>query len=283
MPLSDQEFDKLRQTAAELRKEMVNVTGWAGGGHIGGSLSMTEILTILYYKYLNIDPDNPEWEERDRFVLSKGHGGLGHAVVLGHRGYFDAELLREFNQFRSPFGMHLDANKVPGVDVSTGSMGHGLGQAVGLALGARQMKKPWRVYCVVGDGECHEGSIWEAAMSAAHFKLGNLIGFVDRNRYCIDGDTEEVMALEPLADKWSSFGWEVRSVDGHDLNQLSEAIEFAQEYCEGPVLILTKTVKGKGVDFMENDPAWHYGGLNAELIDKAKAYIDRVAATENAS
>jgi len=275
MALSEQELHELKQTAAELRKEMINVTGWAGGSHIGGALSMTEMLTILYYKYLNIDPSRPDWEDRDRFVLSKGHGGVGHAVVLAHRGYFDPELLREFNHFRSQFGMHLDADKVPGVDVSTGSMGHGLGQAVGLALGAKALGKSWRVYCVVGDGECHEGSIWEAAMSAAHFGLDNLICLVDRNHFCIDGNTEDVMALEPLAEKWASFGWEVRQVDGHDLEQLAEAVDFAHGFRERPVLILAETVKGKGVDFMENEPAWHYGGLNREMIEKAKASIDR--------
>jgi len=275
MPLNDQERQDLQHTAAELRKLMVDVTGWAGGSHIGGSLSMADILTILYYKYLNIDPSRPDWEDRDRFVLSKGHGGIGHAVVLAHRGYFDPQLLREFNHFGSPFGMHLDANKSPGVDVSTGSMGHGLGQAVGLALGARQLGRPWRVYCLVGDGECHEGSIWEAAMAAPHFGVNNLIGFVDRNHFCIDGDTEDVMALEPLNDKWTAFGWKVLPVDGHDLDQLAEAIEFAHAYGEAPVLIMATTVKGKGVDFMENDPAWHYGGLNADLIEKAKASIDR--------
>jgi transketolase len=169
--------------------------------------------------------------------------------------------------------MHLDGRKVAGVDASTGSMGHGLCQAVGMALGGRLMKKSWRVYCLVGDGECDEGSIWEAAMSASHYKLANLTGFVDRNHLSIDGNTEDVMALEPIADKWASFGWKVREVDGHDLEQLSDAIEFAQEYTEGPVLILCNTVKGKGVDFMENDPAWHYGGLNADLVEKAKQSI----------
>jgi transketolase len=275
MPLTDQESSALRQKAAELRKEMINVTGWAGGGHIGGSLSMADMLTLLYFKVLRIDPKNPAWDDRDRFVLSKGHAGLGHAVALAHRGYFDPELLREFNHFCSRFGMHLDASKVPGVDVSTGSMGHGLGQAVGLALGARVQGKAWRVYCVVGDGECHEGSIWEAAMAAAHFKLDNLTVFLDRNRFCIDGNTEDVMALEPVAEKWKSFGWQVREVDGHDLRQLAEAVDFAIGHRGSPVLILAKTVKGKGVDFMENNPAWHYGALSADLIEKAKASIER--------
>jgi len=277
MPITEHELNELRRTAALLRKEMINVTSWAGGGHIGGSLSMTEILTLLYFKYLRINPQQPDWADRDRFVLSKGHGGLGHAVVLAHRGYFDAELLREFNHFRSRFGMHLDASKVPGVDASTGSMGHGLGQAVGMALGARTQGKSWRVYSLIGDGESHEGSIWEAAMAAAHFRLDNLTVFLDRNHFCIDGDTEQIMALEPLAQKWTAFGWEVREVDGHDLRQLSEVLEFAQTHRGSPVLILAKTIKGKGVDFMENDPAWHYGSLNSELVEKAKAAIERTS------
>ena len=283
MALDEKERLHLKRTAAELRKLMIDVTGWAGGAHIGGSLSMTEILTILYYKYMNIDPKRPDWEERDRFVLSKGHGGMGHAVVLGHRGYFDPNILREFNHFGSSFGMHLDANKVAGVDVSTGSMGHGLGQAVGLALGARQLGRSWRVYCLVGDGECHEGSIWEAAMAAPHFGVNNLTCFVDRNHFCIDGNTEDVMALEPFAEKWAAFGWEIRQVDGHDFEQLADAIEFAHGFQDRPVLIEATTVKGKGVDFMENEPAWHYGGLNGELIEKAKACIDRAVPQGGAS
>ena len=277
MAITDQEIAELKDKAKKIRKDIVDVTGWSGGAHIGGSLSMTDIMTILYYKYLNIDPSNPEWDDRDRFVLSKGHGGVGHAAVLADKGYFDPELLKEFNHTGSPFGMHLDGNKVRGVDVSTGSLGHGLSMAVGLALGARVRKKSWRVYCLVGDGECDEGSIWEAAMAASHYKVTNLIVFVDRNRMMIDGPTEEVMSLEPLADKWTAFGWEVREVDGHDFRQLAEAIEFAQQYNEAPVVILANTTKGKGVDFMENDPAWHYGGLSAELIRKAKSSIEESA------
>ena len=166
MAITEQEIGELKARAKKIRKDIVDVTGWAGGAHIGGSLSMTDIMTILYFKYLNIDPKRPDWDDRDRFVLSKGHGGVGYAVVLANRGYFDPELLKEFNHSGSSFGMHLDGNKVPGVDASTGSMGHGLPMAVGMALGARVRKKAFRVYCVVGDGECDEGSIWEAAMAA---------------------------------------------------------------------------------------------------------------------
>lgn len=273
MPLAEPELAQLRKLAADIRKDIVDVTGWAGGAHIGGSLSMVEILVLLYWKYLRIEPSRPDWDDRDRFVLSKGHGGLGHAVVLAWRGYFDPEELKEFNHTGSLLGMHLDSLKVRGVDVSTGSLGHGLPLAVGLALGARVRKKDWRVYCLMGDGECDEGSIWEAAMAARHYRLDRLTGIVDRNGLMIDGPTERVMQLEPFAAKWAAFGWVVREVDGHDLGQLAEAIEFARGHGEGPVLILAHTVKGKGVDFMENNPAWHYGGLNAELIARAKRSI----------
>ena len=275
MPITDEEIAELKRISKKNRIDTVEVTGWCGGSHIGGSLSMMDLVTILYWRYLEIRPEDPEWDERDRFVLSKGHGGVGHAVVLANRGYYDAEQLKDFNKTGSPFGMHLDGNKVLGVDVSTGSLGHGMSMALGLALGARVRKMPWLTYCVVGDGECNEGSIWEAAMAAAHYKTGNLIVLVDRNRMMIDGPTEEVMALEPLADKWRAFGWEVRETDGHDFRQLADAIDYAIAYEDGPVVIICNTIKGKGVDFMENDPAWHYGGLSAELVRKAKASLER--------
>ena len=273
MPLTDQERTTLKETAMKIRSDIVDVTGWSGGAHIGGSLSMTDILTILYWKYLNIDPQKPDWEERDRFVLSKGHGGVGHAIALSNRGYFPDSHLKEFNATGSMLGMHLDGKKVPGVDASTGSMGHGLCQAVGMAIGARVQGKDFRTYCIIGDGESDEGSIWEAAMSAAHYNLNTLTVFLDRNRMMIDGKTEDVMRLEPLADKWVAFGFNLQEIDGHDFDALAGAIDAAQAYTEGPTLVLCNTIKGKGVDFMENDPAWHYGGLSGELVEKAKASI----------
>ena len=273
MPLTEQEFQELEKRAKTIRREIVDVTGWSGGAHVGGSLSMVDMLTLLYWKYMRIDVSRPDWEDRDRFVLSKGHGGVGHAVVLAQRGFFDRDALRKFNETDSMLGMHLDYHKVPGCEASTGSMGHGLSQAVGMALGARVQKKDWRTYCLIGDGESDEGSIWEAAMSAAHYKLDNLTVLQDRNHMMIDGLTEEVMRLEPLADKWRAFGFETREVNGHDLHQLAEAIEFAIQFKGGPVMILCDTVKGKGVDFMEGKPDWHYGGLSSELVEKAKRSI----------
>jgi transketolase len=273
MPLSAEQIRKLQDKARQLRCDMVDVTVWAGGAHIGGSLSMADVLTALYYHYLDVRPDEPEWQGRDRFVLSKGHGGLGLSCVLADKGYFDKDLLREFNHFKSPFGMHLDGNKVKGVDASTGSLGHGLSMALGMALGARFQKQTWRTYCMLGDGECDEGSVWEAAMAAAHFKADTLTAFVDRNHMMIDGLTEDVMSLEPFADKWRAFGWNVLQIDGHDFAQIGEAVEGAQAKQGAPTVIICETVKGKGVDFMEAQVKWHYGSIDSELAAKAKASI----------
>lgn len=273
MALSTQEKQRLQDIARELRLTVIDVMAWSGGAHVGGSLSIIDILTILYFKYLDINPADPQWDERDRFVLSKGHAAAGLIPVLAKRGFFPEETLKTFNHFGSPFAMHPDSNKVIGCDASAGSLGHGLSMAVGMALGARQRKMPWKTVCLMGDGECCEGSIWEAAMSAPHFKLGNLIGIVDRNRFMIDGETEDVMPLEPFADKWRAFGWEVVEVDGHDFDQLDEALARAWAATDVPVLILANTIKGKGVDFMENNVVYHYASADSELCARAKASI----------
>lgn len=273
MALSMEEKQRLQDLARELRLTVIDVMAWSGGAHVGGSLSIIDILTILYFKYLKIDPANPKWEDRDRFILSKGHAAAGYIPVLAKRGYFPEETLKTFNHFGSPFAMHPDCNKVIGCDASAGSLGHGLSMAVGLGLGARYLKKEWKTVCLMGDGECGEGSIWEAAMSASHFKLGNVIGIVDRNRLMIDGKTEDVMALEPFADKWRAFGWDVVEIDGHDFDQLDEALSHAWAATDQPVLIMANTVKGKGVDFMENNVVYHYASADSELCAKAKASI----------
>ncbi|MCP4644351.1 MAG: transketolase [bacterium] len=273
MPITDDEIRQLEERARQIRRDIVDVTSWSGGSHIGGALSQADLLTALYYKYLTIDPERPDWDERDRCILSKGHGGVGWAVVLANRGYYPLDRLRDFGKAGSAFGMHLDGNKVPGVDASTGSLGHGLPLAVGMALGARTQGKTWRTYCICGDGECNEGSIWEAAMAAAHYNIDNLTAFVDRNRMMIDGLTEDVMSLEPFPDKWKAFGWNVLDIDGHDFRQIADAIDAAHAHKGAPTMIVAQTVKGKGVSFMEDDPAWHYGGLNADLAEKAKASL----------
>ena len=273
MALSMEEKQRLQDLARELRLTVIDVMAWSGGAHVGGSLSIIDILTILYFKYLKVDPANPQWEDRDRFILSKGHAAAGYIPVLAKKGYFPEETLKTFNHFGSPFAMHPDCNKVIGCDASAGSLGHGLSMAVGLGLGARYLKKDWKTVCLMGDGECGEGSIWEAAMSASNFKLGNVIGIVDRNRLMIDGKTEDVMALEPFADKWRAFGWDVVEIDGHDFDQLDEALARAWAATEQPVLILANTIKGKGVDFMENNVVYHYASADSELCAKAKASI----------
>ena len=275
MPLNEEEIKELHKKAREIRKGIVEITFTAGGGHIGGSLSQTDVLVALYYKYLNIDPKRPDWEDRDRMILSKGHGGLGWAVILGDKGYFDREQLKDFNKTGSPFGMHLDRLKVPGCDASTGSLGHGLAIGVGLAIGAKKMGKSWRTYVMMGDGELCEGSVWEASILAAHHRLDNLTALVDRNKFMIDGPTEDITTLEPIDDKFKVFGWDTIRIDGHDFAQIGNAIEKAQATKGKPTVIICDTIKGKGVDFMENEFRWHYGGVDSDLRDKALESIDR--------
>ncbi|MCT4544380.1 MAG: transketolase [Vallitalea sp.] len=275
MPLTDLELSNLEKKANELRKLCVDTVVWAGSGHIGGALSAMDIFTILYYKYLNIDPTNPDWEDRDRFILSKGHVGVGFAPVLADKGYIDKDLLKEYNHTGSILGMHLDGNKVSGVDASTGSLGHGLSIAIGMALAAKINNKNYTTFCLLGDGECDEGSVWEAAMSVAHFKITNLITIVDRNRCMIDGPTEDVMSLEPFVQKWEAFGFIVKEVNGHSFKELSEAIDYALSEDKAPVVIVANTIKGCGVDFMENDYKWHYGGLNSEKILQSKESLEK--------
>jgi len=273
MSLTADEKQKLQDIARQLRLTVIDIMAWSGGAHVGGSLSIIDILTILYFKYLNINPEEPEWEQRDRFILSKGHAAAGYIPVLAKRGYFAEDTLKSFNQFGSPFAMHPDSNKVVGCDASAGSLGHGLSMAVGLGLASKCLGGQWKTVCLMGDGECCEGSIWEAAMSASHYKLGNVIGIVDRNKLMIDGFTEDVMALEPLAEKWRVFGWEVIEINGHDFDELDAALSKAWSATDKPVLILADTVKGKGVDFMENNVVWHYASGDSAICEKAKASI----------
>lgn len=273
MPLSSNEKQLLLDTARSLRLTIVDVMSWSGGAHIGGSLSIADILTILYFKYLNVKPEDPRWEDRDRFILSKGHTAAGYIPVLAKRGFFPEEDLKSFNHFGSPFAMHPDSNKVVGCDASTGSLGHGLSIAAGLGLGSRYLKKNYKTVCLMGDGECCEGSVWEAAMSISHYKLTNVISIVDRNRLMIDGFTEEIMSLEPFAEKWRAFGFDVVEINGHDFDQLDKAMAHAWAATEKPVLILANTVKGKGVDFMENNVVYHYASGDSALCEKAKASI----------
>ena len=286
MALTKQEWLALEEKAYELRKLCLDTTFWAGSAHIGGGMSVMDMLAILYYKYMKYDVENPQWEDRDRFILSKGHAGVALASLVCHVGFDDKEKLKTFNLSNSTMGIHLDSNKVKGVDASTGSLGHGLPIALGTALAARVLGKDYKTFCIMGDGELDEGSNWEAAMAASHFKVDNLISFVDRNKCMIDGRTEDVMALEPLADKWAAFGFIVKVVNGHNFNELAEAIDFALENKNGkPVMIIADTIKGEGVDYMEDNFMWHYGAINEEKYELAKVslekhYAKRVARAE---
>ncbi|MCT4566112.1 MAG: transketolase [Maledivibacter sp.] len=275
MPISNDEIKALENKSHELRNLCVDTVVWAGSGHIGGALSAMDIMTILYYKYMNVDHKNPQWEDRDRFILSKGHVGVGFAPVLADKGYFSKEILREYNHTGSKLGVHLDSLKVPGVDASTGSLGHGMPIALGTALAARLKKKSYTTYCLLGDGECNEGSIWEAAMAASHYKVTNMITIVDRNRCMIDGPTEDIMKLEPFVDKWRAFGFIVKEVNGHSFKELSEAIEYALKEDEAPVVIIANTIKGCGIDFMEDNYKWHYGGLDSVKVKQSRESLQR--------
>lgn len=277
--LRTEEINKLKTTAQTIRHLVVDTTMKAGGAHIGGGLSMLDVLVTLYFKYMHIDPANPDDPERDRFVLSKGHAAIGYIPTLAERGFFDKSLLNTFNKFQSPFGMHPDSLKIPGCDASTGSLGHGLPMALGMAISARMQNKSFRTYCIVGDGELNEGSNWEAAMTAAHYKVDNLLLFVDRNRHMIDGPVEEVMNIEPLSDKWKAFGWQVREIDGHNFSEISTAIEETREIKGVPVVVIANTIKGKGVDYMEDQTKWHYGAIDSEMGKKAHESIDRMYRT----
>ncbi len=276
MPLSKQEWLALEKKAHELRMLTLDTTKWAGSGHIGGGMSALDVMTVLYHKYMKIDVQNPKWEDRDRFILSKGHVGVAYAPLLCDLGFNDKELLKTFNLSNSTMGIHLDSNKVVGVDASTGSLGHGMSIAVGTALAAKVTGKDFKTYVLLGDGECDEGSNWEAAMSAAHYKTTNMISFVDRNKCMIDGRTEDVMRLEPLADKWASFGFEVKVIDGNNIKEICDAIDEAlANTTDKPYMIILDTIKGCGIDFMEDNYTWHYGAIDDTKYQQAKESLEK--------
>ena len=247
---------QLENVARSVRRLIIKSIAAAGSGHPGGSLSAVEIVVALYYSVMQHDPNNPKWPERDRFILSKGHAAPVLYTVLAHQGYFPLE---DLNTLRK-LGSHLQGHAhimTPGVEMSSGSLGQGLSFGIGVALSARIDQKRYRVHVLLGDGECDEGQVWEAAMAANHYKLDNLVAIVDRNRIQNDRFTSEVMDLEPLADKWKAFGWHVMEIDGHSPQDVLGAFQEAQRTKGSPSLILAHTVKGKGVSFMENNPGFH--------------------------
>jgi len=260
---------RLKETANYARYLIINTLIHAGVGHAGGALSSVDVMTALYFDIMNIDPKKPEWKDRDRFILSKGHSCIGLYAVLALKGFISKDELMTFRQDGSDLGGHLDLHKTPGIEMSTGSLGHGLSVGVGRALAGKINQKKYRVFVLMGDGETQEGSIWEAAMSAAHYKLDNLIAIVDRNQIQIDGHTEEIMALEPYIAKWESFGWAVEEVDGHDMEEIIRVFKNTPFNSNKPSLLISNTIKGKGISFMENTAACHGGSPEGDLADIA--------------
>lgn len=248
---------KLQLIAAQVREKALTAIQAAGSGHVGGSLSVADILTVLYFDKMHVDPKHPQDPERDRFVLSKGHCTPAMYAVLALKGYFPVEELLAFRHIESTLSGHVEMTKVPGVDMSAGSLGQGLSAAVGMALSAQADQKGYRIYAVVGDGEIQEGQIWEAAMAAAHYKLDRLTVFVDNNNLQIDGTLDEVMSPYPIDEKFRAFGWNVQVVDGHDIKELSRAVDEARKSRGKPNVIIARTIKGKGISFMENQAEWH--------------------------
>ena len=252
-----------------VRKNIIEMLCESKSGHPGGSLSCADILTYLYYEKMNIDVSNPKWEQRDRFVLSKGHAAPALYSVLAEKGFFPKEELKTLRKTGGLLQGHPDSKHVPGVDVSTGSLGQGISNAVGMALGLKAQNNNARVYAVLGDGELQEGLVWEASMAAAHYKLDNLVAIVDFNGLQIDGKNEEVMGISPLDEKFRGFGFNVIECDGHDYEELDKAFKNAEETKGKPTVIIAKTVKGKGVSFMENQAGWHGQAPNKEQTEQA--------------
>lgn len=264
----DISIDEMKKVATSIRRNIVSMIANANSGHPGGSLSATDILTVLYFGVMRHNPQEPEWPDRDRFVLSKGHVAPGLYSVLAECGYFPVEELMTFRKIDSRLQGHAH-HTVTGVEMSAGSLGQGLSFSVGCALTGKLNNQDFRVYTLLGDGECDEGQVWEAAMAAPHFKLDNLCAIVDRNRMQIDGETSDIMELEPFADKWRAFGWNVIEVDGHDYTQLLDAFKKAAETKKQPTVLIARTIKGKGVSFMENVVDFHGKAPNAEQLEQA--------------
>jgi len=267
--------DELKQMAATIRCDIIDMICTAEAGHPGGSLSATDIVTALYFRLMRIDPANPRWPERDRFILSKGHACPVWYAALAERGFFDKSHLGTLRRLGSILQGHPDMNKVPGIDMTAGSLGQGLSVGIGMALAGRLQKKDYHVWVVIGDGESQEGSVWEAAMAGAKWKLSNLTAILDRNNLQNDWYVNDLMPIEPVADKWRAFGWHVVEINGHAMEEIVPALEAAKDREDGPTLILAHTIKGKGVSFMENVCEWHGKAPCQEEADQALKEIRR--------
>ncbi len=272
--MTESRIKELQKIAYKIRRDAIDAVYSAASGHPGGSLSIAEILAYLYFEEMNIDPKNPQKPDRDRFVLSKGHAAPGLYAALAERGYFPVEELKTLRQIDSVLQGHPDMKHIPGVDMSTGSLGLGISAACGMALAAKQMKQDWRVWTIVGDGESEEGQVWEAAMFAAHYKLDNLCAFIDWNGLQIDGAVKDVMNPTPLDEKFKAFGWHVIMIDAHDLAAIDAAVKEAKATKGQPTAIIAKSVKGKGVSYMENAVNWHGAAPKQEQYEIAVKELD---------
>jgi transketolase len=267
--------DELKEIAKNVRKGIIDAVYSAQSGHPGGALSCADILTELYFNEMNVEPSNPKGENRDRFILSKGHASPAIYSVLANRGFFPVEDLKTFRKIDSYLQGHPDIKKVPGIDMTSGSLGQGLSVANGMALAAKLDNKDYYVYVVLGDGELAEGQVWEAAMSSAHYRLNNVIAFVDFNGLQIDGKVLDVMNVTPIKEKFEAFGWNAYEIDGHNFNEIQDAISKAKESIDKPTVIVAHTVKGKGISFMENQAGWHGKAPNDEEYKLACEELNR--------
>jgi transketolase len=268
-------IEELKNMAAIIRCDIIDMICTANAGHPGGSLSATDIVTALYFRIMRLDPENPDWPDRDRFILSKGHACPVWYAALAERGYFDKLHLGTLRRIDSILQGHPDMLKTPGIDMTTGSLGHGLSVGLGMALSGKLQEKDYDVWIVIGDGESQEGSIWEAAMAAANWKVDNLTAILDRNNLQNDDFVENIMSIEPIADKWRAFGWNVLEIDGHNMKEVVEALEGAKAFKGQPTIIIANTIKGKGVSYMENVCEWHGKAPSKQQADQALEEIRR--------
>ncbi len=271
------DIEKLKSIARQIRIDILTMLVESGSGHTGGSLSATDILTVLYFYKMRYDPKNPKWEDRDKFVLSKGHGAPALYAVLGRAGYFGLEHFHTLRKLGSILRGHPNSAVTPGVEVCTGSLGQGLSQANGLALAARLDNKPARIYVVLGDGEVDEGQVWEAAMTTAHYKIDNLCAIMDNNGLQIDGTNKEVMNIDPVSEKWKAFGWHVIEINGHDIKAIVDALNEAEKIKGKPTMIIAHTVKGKGVSFMENKVEYHGVAPTKDEYERAMKELEIIS------
>jgi|LSQX01.2.fsa_nt_gb transketolase len=276
--MDGKKLKELKVISTKIRKHIIEAVYHAKSGHPGGSLSSADIMTVLYFNEMRVKPEDPDWEDRDRFVLSKGHCSPAFYGTLAEKGFFPKEEIPKFRQIDSFLQGHPSRGYIPGVDMSTGSLGQGISAAVGMALAGKIDKKDYYVYALLGDGEIQEGQVWEALMSAAHYKLDNIIAFLDHNGLQIDGKITDVMSPEPVDEKFKAFGWNVIIVDGHDIEALVDAVKQGKATQGKPTMIIAETIKGKGVSFMEDQAGWHGSAPNQEQRDQAIGELDKYLA-----